>query len=456
MDRRAAASIPLSRARSLEQGTRRPPDRVFDEHVANDAAAHSRLARPEAARSAGVVDPARGTSAVVGLLVTAIVVLSAALVWAGVGLDASPLAVAALAVAAELGERIAIPLGPRSWYTPSTPVIVLAGLLGGPAAGALVASAGQLGPPDGAWRRRLAQAAIGSMQGVAAGVVGVVAREGGVTATDAAAAALAALALAVAVNASGRAVILRARRITPLRTVWTRGTLVDLVDAAIATPIVAVLIIAAGASEVLVVAAATALLAALTVAQGVHRAITDALAAEQRNARRDVLTGAPNRLAFEEMLGRQHARTVRGDHPAGVFLVDVDRFKSVNDRFGHDAGDEVLAEVVQRLQAGLRGSDVVARWGGEEITILAPGMRGPRALEQYGERIRRLVSDLPVTTSREAIPVTVSVGGTLLDGSVSPAEAIRRADGAMYEAKRTRDATVVSLPPRLSLRLESA
>ena len=155
-------------------------------------------------------------------------------------------------------------------------------------------------------------------------------------------------------------------------------------------------------------------------------------------------------------MAAEHARVVRGAVPAGLFVVDLDRFKSVNDRFGHAVGDEVLTEVVRRLTDGLRPHDVVARWGGEEITVLAPGIKGRRQLEQAGERIRELVNEIPIATSTTALPVTVSVGGTLLDGSVSPATAFHRADGALYEAKRTRDASAVALPPRLTLHLESA
>jgi len=98
---------------------------------------------------------------------------------------------------------------------------------------------------------------------------------------------------------------------------------------------------------------------------------------------------------------------------------------------------------------------VVARWGGEELTVLAPGIASEKALAQFGERIRSLIGDIPLATQKTALSVTVSVGGTLLDGTQSPTAAIRQADQAMYEAKRRRDMVVVTMPPNRSLRLEA-
>lgn len=364
---------------------------------------------------------------------------------------AVPMALAFL-VAAAAAEQIAAQLGPRSWYTASTPVIVIAALVGGPLLGALAGVSTQVIRPESVWRRRSAEGGVAALQGLLAGIAGQALLAGG----NRTAAATAAMLAAVTVNSGGRLLIMLERRARPLLTLWRRGIAVDLLETVLVVPLLSVLLVAEANSGTLVVTTVASVLAILLVAQRSRATTVAALAAEQANARRDQLTDAPNRRAFEEAMTAEHARIVRGAVPAGLFVVDLDRFKSVNDRFGHGVGDEVLIEVVRRLTDGLRPSDVVARWGGEEITVLAPGVRGPRQLEQFGERIRMLVRELPVATSTTALPVTVSVGGTLLDGSVPPAVALDRADGALYDAKRTRDTSVISLSPRMSLRLESA
>ena len=359
-----------------------------------------------------------------------------------------------LVLAAAAAERVVVQLSPRSWYTAATPVVVLAALLGGPLLGVAAGVATQLIRPESVWRRQAAEGGIAALQGLAAGIVGTVLLTGnGASVVPAAAAGMA---VAIAVNAAGRFLIILERYPSVLFELWPRGLRVDLLEGVLVVPLLSVLLIVDAESSVLVVMAVFSLLTALLIAQRSRATTAAELAAEQANARRDQLTGAANRRAFEEAMTAEHARVVRGAVPAGLFVVDLDRFKSVNDRFGHGVGDEVLIEVVRRLTAGLRPSDVVARLGGEEIAVLAPGVRGRRQLEHFAERIRTLIRELPVTTTTTVLPVTVSVGGTLLDGSVPPATAFARADSALYDAKRTRDATAIVLPPRLTLRLETA
>lgn len=415
----------------------------------------ARRARRSGTRSrpdTGVADPSRGTRVAIGIPLIAV---AAAALWtagSGPSVDTSlPIAVALLVVAAA-AEHIIVQLGPRSWYTASTPVIVLAALLGGPLLGVAAGVSTQLIRPEAVWRRRSAEGGVAALQGLAAGIAGTALLAGGNRAVAAAAAILA----AVGVNSAGRLLIMLERRTRPLLTLWRRGLLVDLLETVLVIPLLSAMLIANDESPPLVVSAVASLLAVLMIAQRSRATTEAALATEQENARRDQLTGAPNRRAFEEVMAAEHARVVRGGIPAGLFVIDLDCFKSVNDRFGHSVGDEALIEVVRRLTEGLRPSDVVARWGGEEFTVLAPGVRGRRQLEQVGERIRTLVCELPIATSKIALPLTLSVGGTLLDGSVPPATAFDRADGALLEAKRTRDASEIVLPPSLTLRLESA
>ena len=405
----------------------------------------------------GVADPSRGTRVAIGIPLIALVGTALWIARSGVSLTTSiPIAVALLAVAAA-AKQVVVQLGPRSWYTAATPVVVLAALLGGPLLGVAAGGSTQLVRGGAVWRQRSTEGGIAALEGLAAGIVGLaLLADGTRTAAAAATAAVFAMLAAVAVNSVCRFLVILERHPGLLLELWPRGLRVDLLETVLVIPLLSVLLIADTESTPLVATTMASLLAVLLLAQRSRETTAAALAAEQVNARRDQLTGAPNRRSFEETMTTEHARVVRGATPAGLFVIDLDRFKSVNDRFGHAVGDEVLREVVRRLTDGLRPHDVVARWGGEEITVLAPGIRGRRQLEQVGERIRTLVRELPVATSTTALPVTVSVGGTLLDGSVPPTAAFHRADGALYEAKRTRDASTIVLPPRLTLQLETA
>ena len=156
-----------------------------------------------------------------------------------------------------------------------------------------------------------------------------------------------------------------------------------------------------------------------------------------RLAATDALTGLPNRRAFEVNLQREVEGARR--HGDGLFLVllDVDEFKPVNDRFGHDVGDEVLREIGRRLREACRTGDTVARIGGEEFALILTRTGGEGAVSA-AERARAVLSGSPVSTSVGALSVTVSAGIACAGGSIGydAQEVYRAADEALYASKR--------------------
>jgi diguanylate cyclase (GGDEF)-like protein len=407
-----------------------------------------RTAGLDAARldAAGVADPAHGTALAVGYAALAVLVASLWVAQHGASTDLHLAWLAVLLLAAAFAERIGLQLGPRSWYSPSAPVILAAALLGGPLAGLAAGASSQFLRTEVVWRRRLAEGGLASLQGFAAGAVAVQ-----LAAAGTAPAVTGAVAASFALMTAGRGFVIWQRRIPGARGTWLRGTAVDVVEAILLVPLLSTLTIAAQTSEAAVVGTIASLLAAVGLAERLRARYGEALARERENARTDDLTGAPNRRAFEELLAAEHARVVRGSRPAALFLLDVDSFKAVNDRFGHAVGDAVLGAVVSRLGGGLRAGDTVARGGGEELTVLAPGLDGACDVERFADRLRRLVAETPFEAGETSVHVTVSVGATLLDGRVPPEQALGRADAALYAAKETRDAVALRLggaPPR--------
>ena len=151
----------------------------------------------------------------------------------------------------------------------------------------------------------------------------------------------------------------------------------------------------------------------------------------------DPLTGIYNRRYASQHMNRvmERARDIGGVF--AVMMIDLDKFKSINDRFGHDAGDAVLREFSRRLQENIRGVDLVARFGGEEFFVAMPDV-DRHAAAMAAERIRRAVEDAPVVLPGGAgeVNVTVSVGVAIAGADDQDAEAIiKRADLALYSAK---------------------
>jgi len=152
---------------------------------------------------------------------------------------------------------------------------------------------------------------------------------------------------------------------------------------------------------------------------------------------RDGLTGLFNYKSFHFFLNQEYFRVQRYRHPLTLVMADIDHFKSVNDTFGHPAGDEVLRMLSQQLKAALRHSDILARCGGEEFGILLTETPVRDALIVV-ERLRRMVESMVVEYEGQAIKVTMSFGVALFqpESSLSKDELIKQADHALYEAKR--------------------
>ena len=163
----------------------------------------------------------------------------------------------------------------------------------------------------------------------------------------------------------------------------------------------------------------------------------------ERNATTDALTGLGNRHAMEETFPREVARCLQGNQPVSMIMVDVDRFKSFNDKFGHVAGDRALSAVAQVLTKHFRPRDHLVRFGGDEFAVLLPGIAAAEAL-LVAERVRNAVSGATggSTDSLIRIPVEISMGIAQLTENGSFESLLRAADEALYRAKRAGRNTV--------------
>jgi len=152
-------------------------------------------------------------------------------------------------------------------------------------------------------------------------------------------------------------------------------------------------------------------------------------------ATRDALTGLYNRHAFDERMKSMLAFTEREGQPLSLILTDVDKFKSINDTYGHAAGDEVLRSLGKLLGGNQRKGDFVARYGGEEIAIILANQRSDSA-QQVAERMRSAVERMEVMFEGKRIPVTASFGVATIPEHAADEEALFKAtDEALYAAK---------------------
>lgn len=148
----------------------------------------------------------------------------------------------------------------------------------------------------------------------------------------------------------------------------------------------------------------------------------------------DAVTGLPNRKAYEDRLEEEYSRWQRYQSPLVMSVWDLDDFKKINDRFGHQAGDKALHVVGQMLKKRLRKTDYVARYGGEEFVMLFTGSRMDEVLE-VAELIRAAVEKSRFHTEGKPVKVTISCGLSEFVGEDTPKEVFKRADKALYQAK---------------------
>lgn len=182
------------------------------------------------------------------------------------------------------------------------------------------------------------------------------------------------------------------------------------------------------------------------IAVGAERApTTDELEQLARFAFEDALTGLPNRLLFEDRLRHRIARGARQPETHGALLfLDVDNFKAINDQFGHEAGDNLLIELGARLQASIRSTDTVCRYGGDEFVVLLDAIEHPDDAVTFAARLHKsLGAPVRLLPDVEVLP-TASIGITYISAPSRPVEMlIREADTAMYHAKATNSGCVV-------------
>jgi diguanylate cyclase (GGDEF)-like protein/PAS domain S-box-containing protein len=142
-----------------------------------------------------------------------------------------------------------------------------------------------------------------------------------------------------------------------------------------------------------------------------------------------------NRRYLERQLSQHFDQHSKGGTPFAIVLADVDEFKSINDTYGHAVGDAALLTVAKTLSGGLRSSDVIGRWGGDEFLAILPGVTH-EGLATASEKCRTLVAQSSVAANGKQIPVTVSMGAAMASPGDSPASLLKRADQRLYASKQ--------------------
>jgi diguanylate cyclase (GGDEF)-like protein len=159
----------------------------------------------------------------------------------------------------------------------------------------------------------------------------------------------------------------------------------------------------------------------------------------------DALTDIHNKRYFLEFLDRELARSSRYDRPVSLAMIDIDKFRAINEDLGHLGGDFTLRELASRIKGSIRKEELFARYGGEEFAVLLPETPGAGALN-LADRLVKVINAQPFQYENQTYVVTISAGVTTTQGekSITPTELIRRADDKLYQAKHEGRNRVVS------------
>jgi diguanylate cyclase (GGDEF)-like protein len=155
----------------------------------------------------------------------------------------------------------------------------------------------------------------------------------------------------------------------------------------------------------------------------------------------DSLTGLPNRVLFYDRLRQALSRAARHQGVVAVLFLDLDGFKSVNDRFGHDNGDKLLIHLAKKMQSEMRSEDTVARLGGDEFTVLLANENSANGAELVAKKLLTEIS-VPYMIEGEPVTISASIGISISTSeAIEPEDLVRNADHAMYQAKVNGKAT---------------
>ena len=179
-----------------------------------------------------------------------------------------------------------------------------------------------------------------------------------------------------------------------------------------------------------------------------HEKLSERAVQLEWNSYRDALTELANRRYFDERLTREAERSLDSGNGVSLLIIDLDEFKSINDRFGHPVGDEVLRTTARLMQAGTRRSDLCARLGGEEVAVLLTTDVQDSDLHHLAEQLRRAFSEHDWNAIAPGLTATISIGtASLSEVDHDPIMLLKLADQRLYAAKRAGRNQVITGKP---------